>query len=41
MTANSPSSIAESASRTIDLDVQARSANYGELSAGFQFDLTI
>jgi sugar diacid utilization regulator len=41
MTANSPSSVAESASSTIDPDVQARRANDGELSAGFQSDLTI
>ena len=40
MTANSPSSVAESASSTIDPDVQARRANDGELSAGFQSDLT-
>jgi sugar diacid utilization regulator len=41
MTADSPSSIAESASNTIDPDAQARRANDGELSAGFQTDLTI
>jgi sugar diacid utilization regulator len=41
MTANSPSWVAESASSTIDPDVQARRANDGELSAGFQSDLTI
>jgi signal transduction histidine kinase len=41
MTANSPSSVAESASSTIDPDAQARRANDGELSAGFQTDLTI
>src|SRR6476660_2546644 len=41
MTARSPSSVAESASSTIDPDVQARRANDGELSAGFQCDLTI
>jgi sugar diacid utilization regulator len=41
MTANSPSSVAESASSTIDPDARARRANDGELSAGFQSDLTI
>ena len=41
MTANSPSSVAESASSTIDPDAQARRANDGERSAGFQSDLTI
>ena len=41
MTANSPRSVAESASSTIDPDAQARRANDGELSAGFQSDLTI
>jgi sugar diacid utilization regulator len=41
MTANSPSSVAESASSTIDPDAQAGRANDGELSAGFQSDLTI
>ncbi len=41
MTANSPSAGAESASSTIDPDVQARRANDGERSAGFQSDLTI
>jgi sugar diacid utilization regulator len=41
MTANSPSPVAESASSTIDPDAQARRANDGELSAGFQSDLTI
>ncbi len=41
MTTNSPSSDAEPASSTIDPDAQARRANDGELSAGFQSDLTI
>ena len=41
MTANSPSSDAESASSTIDPDTQARRANDCELSAPFQSDLTI
>jgi sugar diacid utilization regulator len=41
MTADSPSSVAESASSTIDPDAQARRASDGELSAGFQSDLTI
>ena len=41
MTANSPSSDAESASSTNDPDTQARRANDGELSAPFQSDLTI
>ena len=41
MTANSPSSVAESASSTIDPDAQARRANDGELSAGFQSGVTI
>jgi sugar diacid utilization regulator len=41
MTAHSPSSVAESASRTIDPAAQARRANDGELSARFQSDLTI
>src|SRR5271163_2714863 len=41
MTANSPRSFAESASSTIDPDAQARRANDGEPSAGFQSDLTI
>ena len=41
MTANSPSSVAESASSTIDPNARARRANDGELSAGFQSDLTI
>jgi sugar diacid utilization regulator len=41
MTAHAPSSVAESASSTIDPDAQARRANDGELSAGFQSDLTI
>jgi sugar diacid utilization regulator len=41
MTANSPSLVAESASSTIDPDAQAGRANDGELSAGFQSDLTI
>jgi sugar diacid utilization regulator len=41
MTVNSLSAGAESASSTIDPDAQARRANDGELSAGFQSDLTI
>jgi GAF domain-containing protein len=41
MTAHSPSSVAESASSTIDPDAQARRASNGELSAGFHSDLTI
>ena len=41
MTATSPSSITESASSTIDPDAQERRANYRQLSAGFQSDLTI
>jgi len=41
MTANLPSPVTESASSTIDPDAQARRANDGELSAGFQSDLTI
>ena len=41
MTANSPSSDAESASSTIDPDAQARRANDGEPSAGVHSDLTI
>jgi hypothetical protein len=41
MTTNSPSSDAEPASSTIDPDAQASRANDGELSAGFQSDLTI
>jgi sugar diacid utilization regulator len=41
MTANSPRSGAESASSTSDPDTQARRANDGDLSAGFQSDLTI
>src|SRR5258708_14739667 len=41
MTAHSPSSVAESASSTIDPDAQARRANDGEPSAGFQSDPTI
>jgi sugar diacid utilization regulator len=41
MTANSPSSVAESASSTIDPDAQARRGNDGEPSAGFPSDLTI
>jgi sugar diacid utilization regulator len=41
MTAHSPRSGAESASGTIDPNAQARRANDGELSAGFQTDLTI
>jgi hypothetical protein len=40
MTANSPTSVAESASSTIDPDAQARRANDG-VSAGFQSELTI
>jgi sugar diacid utilization regulator len=40
MIANSPSSVAESASSTGDPDAQARRANDGERSAGFQSDLT-
>jgi sugar diacid utilization regulator len=36
-----PSSVAESASSTIDPDAQARRANDGDLSAGFPSDLTI
>ena len=40
MTAEPPSSGAKSASSTIDPDAQARRANDGELSAGFQSDLT-
>jgi hypothetical protein len=40
MTAHSPSPVAESVSSTIDPDVQARRASDGELSAGFQSDLT-
>ena len=36
-----PSSVAESASSTIDPDAQARRTNDGELSAGCQSDLTI
>jgi sugar diacid utilization regulator len=40
MTANSSSSGAESASSTTDPDAQARRANDGDLSAGFQSDLT-
>ena len=41
MTAHSPSSVAESASSTIDPDAQARRANEGEPSAGCQSDVTI
>jgi len=41
MTANSPSSVAESASSSIDPDAQAGRASDGELSAGFPSDLTI
>jgi sugar diacid utilization regulator len=41
MTAHSPSSVAESVSSTIDPDAQARRTNDGELSAGFQSDLTV
>src|SRR6201984_2545452 len=41
MTANSPSSVAESASSTIDPDAQARRANDSEPSAGIQSELTI
>jgi hypothetical protein len=41
MTANSLSSVAESASGTTDPDARARRANDGELSTGFQSDLTI
>jgi sugar diacid utilization regulator len=41
MTAHSPSSGTESVSGTADPDAQARRANDGELSAGFQSDLTI
>jgi hypothetical protein len=41
MTANSPSSVAESASSTIDPDAQATRASEGELSAVFQSDLTV
>ena len=41
MTADSTSWIAESASSTIDPDVRARRPSDGELSAGFQSDLTI
>jgi sugar diacid utilization regulator/uncharacterized protein YoaH (UPF0181 family) len=41
MTADSPSSVAESAGSTIDPDAQARRASDGELSAGFHSDLTI
>ena len=40
MTATSARSVTESASSTIDPDAQARRANDGELSAGFQSDLT-
>ena len=41
MTANSPIPLAESASSAIDPDAQARRANDGEPSAGFQSALTI
>jgi sugar diacid utilization regulator len=41
MTAHSPRLVAESATNTIDPDVQARRANDGEPSAGRQADLTI
>jgi sugar diacid utilization regulator len=41
MTAHSSSPVAGSASSTIDPDAQARRANDGELSAGFQSDVTI
>jgi sugar diacid utilization regulator len=41
MTANSPGSVAESASSTIDPDAQARRGNEGAPSAGFHSDLTI
>jgi len=41
MTANSLGPVGESASSTIDPDAQARRANDGELSAGFQSGLTI
>jgi hypothetical protein len=41
MTENLPSPVTESASSTIDPDAQARRANDGKLSAGFQSDLTI
>ncbi len=41
MTANSPSSVAESASSTSAPDARARRANDGKLSAGFQCNLTI
>ena len=41
MTAHSPSSVAESASNTIDPDAQATRANDGEPSAGFHSDVTI
>src|SRR6476469_5991579 len=41
MTANSPSSVAESASSTIDPDAKARRTNDGDLSAGMHSDLTI
>jgi hypothetical protein len=40
MTIDSPSSVAESVSSTSDPDAQARRASDGELSAGFQSDLT-
>jgi sugar diacid utilization regulator len=41
MTTNSPTSVAESVSSTVDPDPQARRANDSELSAGFQSDLTM
>jgi sugar diacid utilization regulator len=40
MTATSPRSVTESASSTIGSDARARRANDGELSPGFQSDLT-
>jgi sugar diacid utilization regulator len=41
MTANSPSSVTESASNTIDPDAQERRANDDGLGAGFEADLAI
>jgi len=41
MTADSTSCVAESASSTIDPDVQAGRASDGELNAGFYSDVTI
>jgi len=41
MTTNSPSSDAESVSSAIDSDAQARRANDGERSAGFQSEATV